>query len=392
MGRSLRALLLAGATACSLDPYHCDGDEQCRRGERTGTCEPVGFCSYPDDGCPSGSRFSPNAADALADACVQPQAMTSSTAGDSGDASESGGVLPPARGEVRWERGFPSVQATAIAVDEIVAIGGTRATDGVPWIAGLTVDGDDAFGEVALEERASTVLTDIAVVADATTAVGHGPGAGELRAWIARVDAAGQLVDETLIDTLAPERFAGAVPNAAVGQQGDDGWIHWFGGAGDVFAPGFDFIAAAARPDGAVGIVDSNAGFRVLLPGGTELLSGTAPDAITAIAFGGDGGFVVGGASTITTYDPAGAVRSSVGIAGTVAAVAADRVTPDVFVATTQPPAIARLDPAGDALWSASPTFEGAPVTPVGLAVDASGDLFVSGDAQGTAWVGKIDP
>ena len=37
-----------------------------------GVCEPVGYCSFPDPSCPSGSRFSSKAGDGLGGACVTP--------------------------------------------------------------------------------------------------------------------------------------------------------------------------------------------------------------------------------------------------------------------------------------------------------------------------------
>jgi hypothetical protein len=352
----------------------------------------VGFCSYPDDACPSGARFSPNASGDFADACVEPGGGTTSTDGGSNSGESSG--EPPVAGELVWERGFASASVRAIAVDGVVVAAGTRLSPSpVPWLVGVTLDGGDAFGPVALEERTTTVAYDVVVAGDAITVAGAGDGAGGLRAWTARFNGAGQLLDETLVDTLASDAFASVVTIAAVGRQADAGWIRWFDGRPDVTEAGVDFTAAASRLDGAVGIVDATGGFRVLTPGGAAELRGISPvAALSTIAFGGDGGFVVGGRSTVAAFDVAGALRWSRDVVGVVRAVAADRVTPDVFVATAEPGAITRLAADGADVWSASPSLETVPVVPTDLAIATSGDLFVSGDAQGTGWVARIDP
>jgi hypothetical protein len=63
-----------------------------------------------------------------------------------------------------------------------------------------------------------------------------------------------------------------------------------------------------------------------------------------------------------------------------------------VFVASAEPGAITRLAADGADVWSASPSLDTVPVVPTDLAIATSGDLFVSGDAQGTGWVARIDP
>ncbi len=53
----LALALAAGAGACLRSPsFACDEDVQCQVGGQ-GTCEATGYCSFPDDGCPSGRRF-----------------------------------------------------------------------------------------------------------------------------------------------------------------------------------------------------------------------------------------------------------------------------------------------------------------------------------------------
>ena len=74
-----------GSGCFQPDVYACVGDGSCD----AGTCEPTGFCSYPDDACDSGRRYSELAGDGLAGACVEPIAGTdgSSSSSSSGDAT-----------------------------------------------------------------------------------------------------------------------------------------------------------------------------------------------------------------------------------------------------------------------------------------------------------------
>lgn len=64
---AVAATLAAGGCLRSTS-YPCDRDEQCVFGVQ-GTCEDVGYCAFPDDGCPSGRRFSEGAGP-WADQCV----------------------------------------------------------------------------------------------------------------------------------------------------------------------------------------------------------------------------------------------------------------------------------------------------------------------------------
>lgn len=76
-------LALVGLSGCievaafACQPGTCDLDG------RAGTCEPQGWCSYPDDACDSGRRFEPRAPGALGGACVEPASGTTGTTGAS---------------------------------------------------------------------------------------------------------------------------------------------------------------------------------------------------------------------------------------------------------------------------------------------------------------------
>lgn len=65
----LLAVLAAGAGACLRSTtFECGQDSECVFGEQ-GTCEDVGYCSFPDPGCDSGRRFGDGAGE-YAGACV----------------------------------------------------------------------------------------------------------------------------------------------------------------------------------------------------------------------------------------------------------------------------------------------------------------------------------
>jgi hypothetical protein len=54
--RAAAALALACA-ACGPSAYACTEQQQCAIDELVGVCQADGFCSFPDDGCPSGQRY-----------------------------------------------------------------------------------------------------------------------------------------------------------------------------------------------------------------------------------------------------------------------------------------------------------------------------------------------
>lgn len=71
-------LALAGCSACSPSIFGCEDDTGCAGSQVGGSCEPSGFCSFPDEGCPSGRRYGEFAGQMLGGACVDnPDAATS---------------------------------------------------------------------------------------------------------------------------------------------------------------------------------------------------------------------------------------------------------------------------------------------------------------------------
>ena len=88
LGRAAGVGVLIAAAGCGFpSTYACAGADQCRSRGEVGVCEPEGFCSYADDECASGRRFSSLAGDGLAGDCVASDGSSSSTT--SSDASTS---------------------------------------------------------------------------------------------------------------------------------------------------------------------------------------------------------------------------------------------------------------------------------------------------------------
>lgn len=72
------AWAVAAASAwhgCGAPVFICEDPSECPGG----TCEPSGFCSFPDDACASGQRYGSHAPASVANECVDPIAGTSGT-------------------------------------------------------------------------------------------------------------------------------------------------------------------------------------------------------------------------------------------------------------------------------------------------------------------------
>lgn len=83
--RVLSVVLVACATAgCSDDTFECRSDANCQSGGTVGMCQPDGYCSFPDDTCPSGQRYGEFAGAGKAGTCVPV-----GDPGETGDASTS---------------------------------------------------------------------------------------------------------------------------------------------------------------------------------------------------------------------------------------------------------------------------------------------------------------
>lgn len=154
-----RAVVIAGglalaATAC-LQPrrYQCTDDDQCRVGERTGSCiVDIGWCAYPDDDCDSGLRYSTLAAEELSNHCVPSPGTSTSDASigatqSTGDASSSGDTSSSSGGGSSSSTGIPDCERTCVSGPHGTAAcdttGNCVLTCEAPW---QDCDGDVATG------------------------------------------------------------------------------------------------------------------------------------------------------------------------------------------------------------------------------------------------------
>lgn len=86
--------LLLLPTACAdSEVFNCQNATDCGG---DGTCEPSGFCSFPDPACPSGRRYGDLAGTGLANKCVDPDGESSTgipndTSSSTSDGSSSSG-------------------------------------------------------------------------------------------------------------------------------------------------------------------------------------------------------------------------------------------------------------------------------------------------------------
>ena len=65
------ALLLAACDGPTISGTTCSDDKDCNLFNAQGRCESTGYCSFPDETCTSGHRYSPGASGELASACVE---------------------------------------------------------------------------------------------------------------------------------------------------------------------------------------------------------------------------------------------------------------------------------------------------------------------------------
>jgi hypothetical protein len=101
LGLAAFAGVLAG-DACTRRVFECISEENCISRGVQGVCQESGFCSYPDDECPSDQRYDEFAGDGLAHECVPEDEGTSSNGTTSssgvtstdGGSSDTGGCVP----------------------------------------------------------------------------------------------------------------------------------------------------------------------------------------------------------------------------------------------------------------------------------------------------------
>ncbi len=75
-------MLMAFVSCCACSPsvFGCEDDSGCAGAQVGGSCEPSGFCSFPDEECASGRRYGEYSGQGLGGLCVDPSDSTSTGA------------------------------------------------------------------------------------------------------------------------------------------------------------------------------------------------------------------------------------------------------------------------------------------------------------------------
>lgn len=88
------AMALAIGIACgSAGAFACDDDSMCTDAGVAGTCQPSGYCSFPDGQCPSHQRYGAHAGEGLAGTCVPVDAAGSTGTPSSTSAASTSGSI-----------------------------------------------------------------------------------------------------------------------------------------------------------------------------------------------------------------------------------------------------------------------------------------------------------
>lgn len=213
-------MVLACAGSCLPTPvFDCGSDEQCGDLGELARCEPVGYCSVPDNRCMSGRRYHEFAGDGLASQCTRltcgDGTLDPDEDCDDGNDVDGDGCNRDCRpsGQEIWTRSYASVgdvedRCYAIAIDgqgNAAVIGHvSNAQTGFDlWVRKYTADGDDAWtwskdGGAGLDEEGWSIEVDADdgfVIAGYLNRPDTGPDA-----WVAKLDADGLKVWEQAYD------------------------------------------------------------------------------------------------------------------------------------------------------------------------------------------------
>ncbi len=159
----LGALAIGGtiaASACGASSYACEQSSECSDGTRAGTCEPTGWCSFPDDGCASGARYGELAGAGFAGECVTVPGTTDASTSEPTSTSSDGGSASS------------SVDATATATSDPTEDTATPICgDGSPEGAEACDDGNQTVGDGCSPEcqLSGSVVWEVAITGTSTS-------------------------------------------------------------------------------------------------------------------------------------------------------------------------------------------------------------------------------
>jgi len=164
VGALLLGAALLGLTACNSESavFQCEAADECAGG----TCQPSGYCSFPDPSCPSGQVYGTLAPAWLAERCVpvEEHADDSSGSGGGGDEGDSDSETSPGESTTGEE---PSGTSTTTDASET---SGTESSPGTTLVSGSSdaTTGDATTGDATTGDA----TTGDATTGDATTGEG----------------------------------------------------------------------------------------------------------------------------------------------------------------------------------------------------------------------------
>ncbi|MCX4244340.1 hypothetical protein [Paraliomyxa miuraensis] len=172
---------LGSVTASCGAAFACASDDECQSGAATGVCQGNGYCSFPDEDCPSGQRFGDAAPAGVANACVEHGGTEgSTTVGESGPSSSSatdasatvmvdeGSTAPTESAESADSSGGSTDGCSQVIVDEFDGTALDRRWVETTTAGGsVTVDGGQLLLTLpnGMNQAATYVTTELGVVA-----------------------------------------------------------------------------------------------------------------------------------------------------------------------------------------------------------------------------------
>jgi hypothetical protein len=149
MARGGAAWGLGFLLGCNAGGFLCESDEACQQGSAQGSCQPSGYCSFPDDTCPSGQRYGEHAGGSLPNTCVEP-----------GSVGEAG------------------------TTDEAASTGTTTSGPATPTTGPTTLDDDGPASTGPVEPPETSTSTDPSATSVADDDPGTTTSTAELVCWL----------------------------------------------------------------------------------------------------------------------------------------------------------------------------------------------------------------
>jgi hypothetical protein len=168
---SLALALASGGAGClSTSAFECGSADDCRDAGVDGRCESTGFCSFPDDSCPSDHRYGDHAGDGLGGMCVPEGDGTTTTFDPTTSASASDPSLTDATttnaDETPLTDGPDASSAMSLEGESSASTSTTTDTTGMPPDDSSSTGADacptfaDDFGDGVLDPTWTTMSGD----------------------------------------------------------------------------------------------------------------------------------------------------------------------------------------------------------------------------------------